>query len=221
MRVGTDGVLLGAWCSVAQARKALDIGTGTGVIALMLAQRSPELQVTAIDIDQGAWFDAQHNFEHSPWANRLQAYCTSVQDFIRHNNEPFGLIVCNPPYFQKSLRSKQPERNLARHAEELSFNDLVESVVCLLSPKGIFSVVIPIEEQPLFLEIAHTKGLFMQRQLLVRHNDAKPLSRVLMEFGLEQALSTEHSELRLETQTRHELTTEYASLVRDFYLSIP
>lgn len=221
MRVGTDGVLLGAWCSVAQARKALDIGTGTGVIALMLAQRNPGLEVTAIDIDQGAWFDAQHNFEHSPWANRLQAYCTSVQDFTGHNDEPFDLIVCNPPYFQKSLRAKQPNRSLARHAEELSFSDLVESVVCLLSPKGIFSVIIPIEEQPVFLEMAHAKGLFMQRQLLVRHNDAKPLSRVLMEFGLEHALSTEQGEMCLETHTRHELTNEFASLVQDFYLSIP
>jgi tRNA1Val (adenine37-N6)-methyltransferase len=218
MRVGTDGVLLGVWCQVENCNLILDIGTGTGLIALMLAQRS-DAKIDAIDLDHGAIIDAQQNFMQSPWSNRLMANEISLQDFTKVAIKTYDLIVCNPPYFNNAVKAKQKNRALARHTDALSFDDLIKNVAQLLTENGRFSVVLPAETEQNFRSIAANYKLFTTRITRIKPKPSKPIVRVLMEFQFD-ALTTSVSELTLETDTHHEYTSEFREMVKDFYLNI-
>ncbi|MCF8363002.1 MAG: methyltransferase [Prolixibacteraceae bacterium] len=217
MRVGTDGVMLGAWVDASSASKILDIGTGTGVIALMLAQRNQTAQIDAIEIEEGAVNDASANFINSPWNERLQLRQISAQDFTNNNTEKYDLIVCNPPFFNNSLPSPQQSKTLARHTNKLTFKELVEAASKLLTTEGRFCVVLPADSEQQFCEVAAYVKLFPTHITCVKPNPAKPVKRILMAFAFE-AKSISENELTIETETRHVYTEAFQGLVGAFYL---
>lgn len=218
MRVGTDGVLLGAWTEVENATTILDIGTGTGVVALMLAQRS-SAQIDAIDIEEGAIKDARHNFEQSPWNSRLNVFHSSLQNFAEKPVKKYDCIVSNPPFFNNSVQSAKKERALARHTDSLSFIDLIESVSKVLHPNGTLNVVLPSEAEKEFRSCANKERLFATRITRIKPNPNKPIKRVLIQFNFEGELMKEN-ELIIETETHHVYTSEAISLLKDFYLQL-
>jgi tRNA1Val (adenine37-N6)-methyltransferase len=176
MKVGTDGVLLGAWAS--GGRRMLDVGTGTGVIALMLAQRYPEACVDAIDIDADAAAQAARNAGLSPFADRVQVDCRRVQD----HQGCYDAIVSNPPYFIDSLQAPDRQRSLARHADTLSYRDLMEAAWRLLADDGQLSVVVPFDYRQRMEDEAIFVGFFPSRVCGVRTTERKPVKRYLLAF---------------------------------------
>ena len=214
MKVGTDGVLLGAW-SKALEGNVLDIGTGTGLIALILAQRTKTTLIDAIEMDAIASEEAQENFKNSKWNNRLTAIHSTIQNY--HPLKKYAAIVSNPPFFINSTKAPNTIRNLARHTDELPFIDLITSVKRLLSETGIFSLILPVEEANQFILLATQNGLFLTRKCLLKPNPTKAPKRVLMEFSFTETNTLEET-LTIETENRHEYTKEYITLTKDFYL---
>ena len=221
MKVGTDGVLLGAWTSIEQQPfSILDIGTGTGVIALMLAQRSHAELIDALEIDEDAYEQAVENFENSDWGDRLFCYHAAFDEFVEEmqDEEKYDLIVSNPPFYSADYSSGDAKRDQARFAEALPFQELLEGVSLLLSKEGKFSVVIPSSEEEKFLYLAGNFGLFPQRITRVKGNPESPVKRSLLELSFFESQPIE-DELIIET-ARHEYTPEYIELVKDFYLKM-
>lgn len=213
MKVGTDGVLLGAWTDVSAARHVLDIGTGTGLISLMVAQRCAA-RVKAVDIDAEAVGQARENVAASPWKDRIEV---ELQDIGRFTSGClFDVIVSNPPYFVRSLKCPDKQRNTARHTDDLDFDKLIASATRLLHPEGAFSVIIPTEGKDLFVETAVRHGLHLSRQTLVRTKPGIDPKRVLMAFRF-SADECVTDDLTIEL-SRHVYTEEYKALTRDFYL---
>ncbi len=226
MKVGTDGVLLGAWADLeseaGRARKqqktrsvrsVLDIGTGTGVIALMAAQRCETAIVDAVEIDPAAARQAQENARNSPWADRIHVHHVAVQDF---EGGPYDRILSNPPFFVDSLKAPNASRTVARHADALSFADLAAAVDRLLAPDGTFSVVYPMDEAIEFQCIAAKYHLFLNRRLRVRGTPKGAFKRALMEFSRRESPLAD-GELTIENASLA-YTEEYIRLTRDFYL---
>ena len=216
MKVGTDGVLLGAWAGVRPSdRRMLDIGTGTGLIALMLAQRSPAAFVVGVDIDDVA--QARGNADASPWGDRVAFERCPVQEFTAP--EPFDLIVSNPPFFVDSLTCPDRGRTAARHAVHLPFDELCNAVLRLMAPGGRFAVILPTTEAGHFLEICAGR-LSLTRRTDVRTTPRHPAKRALMEFSRagEASAAPETSELTVGTGEHECYTPEYRALTRDFYL---
>ncbi len=218
MKVGTDGVLLGSWTTVEKVSSVLDIGTGTGIIALMMAQRS-SAKIDAVEIEESAYADALLNFKNSPWSERLNLLNSSFQDFVRQSTCKFDCVVSNPPYFNQRTKSKNESRSLARHSDNLPFEILIGGVASLLADGGHFSVVLPIEAEREFRSIAVQYRLFAKRILRVKPNPLKPAKRVLLEFRFE-AMLEEETELILESEVHHDYTDEFIGLVKDFYLNL-
>lgn len=214
MKVGTDGVLLGAWCSLSN-KHILDIGTGTGLIALMLTQRTRTALIDGLEIDKIASQEAQENFSNSDWSDRLTIINTAAQDY--QPTKKYELIVSNPPYFIDATKAPVNKRNTARHTDNLSFTELIEAVKRLLVEDGVFALILPVNEANLFIELANEQYLFLNRKCLVKPNPNKAPKRVLMEFSFTQTPIIEE-ELTIETEKRHEYTKEYISLTKDFYL---
>lgn len=217
MRVGTDGVLLGAWSNINEATNILDIGTGTGLVALMLAQRNAIASILGIDIDHGAWLDSSLNFELSPWNDRLLSQEISLNEFVGKCDVKFDFIACNPPFFNNSMKSADPRRETARHTSHLPFNELISCVANILAINGIFSVIIPIEEEDKFCKYASTVNLYPKRILHVRHNCCKPFVRSLIEFRF-NAIIDSKTELTIETEVRHIYSQDFSLLTKDFYM---
>lgn len=282
MRVGTDGVLLGAWCDLsscvsvvipdestdrrqpenvcpadpsqildssnrdqtvwddhvqdereksvcgaqngadAETKKVgrvLDIGSGTGVIALMVAQRTSNAQIDAVEPDSGSCEDALRNFAESPWADRLHLHGVTLQEYVSCYAEKvqYDLIVSNPPYFVDSLKAPDPVRNAVRHAVSLPFEELLDGVKALLAEHGRFAVILPVTEGVLLEKLALERSLHCVRKCLVQTKPGVPPKRVMMEFGRKSVPL--HSDLLImETERQQEFTEEYRRLTRDFYL---
>lgn len=282
MRVGTDGVLLGAWCDLsscvsvvipdestdrrqpenvcpadpsqildssnrdqtvwddhvqdereksvcgaqngadAETKKVgrvLDIGSGTGVIALMVAQRTSNAQIDAVEPDSGSCEDALRNFAESPWADRLHLHGVTLQEYVSCYAEKvqYDLIVSNPPYFVDSLKAPDPVRNAVRHAVSLPFEELLDGVKTLLAEHGRFAVILPVTEGVLLEKLALERSLHCVRKCLVQTKPGVPPKRVMMEFGRKSVPL--HSDLLImETERQQEFTEEYRRLTRDFYL---
>lgn len=217
MKVGTDGVLLGAWSRSYEAVNILDIGTGTGLVALMLAQKS-KARITAVEIDEDAAEQAMQNVNNSPWANRIMVYQTAVQDFCKKTSSQFDLIVSNPPYFQQSFKNSCKKRALARHNDSLPFEELIATVRVLLQKNGRLSVILPADSWSQFNNLAGQSGLFPTRKLLVKPNLILPPKRVLVEYSFKDT-DCETDEIAIEMYGRHDYTPEYKELTRDFYLA--
>lgn len=215
MKVGTDGVLLGAWAPVRpDDRRILDIGTGTGVIALMLAQRAPEASVTGVDIAPVE--EARRNAEASPWSGRLHFEQSPVQRFAPA--EPFDLIVSNPPFFVESLTCPDRSRTTARHAVELPFEELRDAVLRLLARDGRFALVLPVNEAARFAALCGER-LHLIRRTEVRTTPRHPAKRVLLAWQRGPAETPcEEATLTIGTGEHECYTAEYRALTRDFYL---
>jgi len=214
MKVGTDGVLLGAWTDTPNGN-VLDIGCGTGLISLMIAQRNPSTLIDAIDVDHNAFLQTTENIANSEWKHTIKSYHTSLQNFT--TDKKYQLIVSNPPFFVNTTKAGDNSRNTARHTDELSFNDLLENVSKLIDDSGIFSVILPIQSEIEFCELAKKHRLHLTRICYVKPNLEKNCKRILMEFSLiPSSLITEH--LTIETEKRHHYTEEYRNLTNHFYL---
>ena len=217
MKVGTDGVLLGAWTNVSMHKCVLDVGTGTGLLALMIAQRNAEAIIDAIDIDRHCVVQAQENVSNSIFKNRITVKELSFQDMTVQKNKKFDLIVSNPPYFQNSLKSPHASRNLARHTDRLSFYELISEGAALLSENGIISLILPYSCKEDVLQQAATENLFAHRITHVFPLPHKPAKRLLVELGKKKQLPI-HENLVIE-KSRHVYTTHFNALTKAFYLS--
>lgn len=220
MKVGTDGVLLGAWAGVERCQRILDIGTGCGLIALMLAQRT-ELDgclIEALEIDPMASQQACENFQASPWCIRLLCHSQSLQDFAEteRNRSQFDHLVSNPPFFERSMGSADPHQHLARHTTHLSRTDLFRCAANLLVATGRISLVLPFDQWPDTEKIAGEWGFHVWRVTSVRPLPGRSFKRVLLEFG-QSPSELISDELTIE-QTRHVFSSEYENLTRKFHL---
>ncbi len=219
MKVGTDAVLLGAWAKTYGVRRALDIGTGTGIIALMLAQKCG-CTIDAIDIDEVAASEAKANAGNSPWKDRVHIHHISLQDFAKMQDEKYELIVSNPPYFTDSHPATQESRTKARHTVLLPFPDLIDAASKLLSKDGKFYVILPTKEGELFRELAEAKGLYLRRLTRVKTTPEKPEKRSLMQFGFTSKPQVSESTLVVEKDNLNaqHYTDEYKELTKEYYL---
>lgn len=217
MKVGVDGVTLGAWADVSDATSILDVGCGSGLIALMLAQRS-DAEITAVDIDAQCILQSGENIDTSPWKERISLVHYSFQDFAVSYSGKFDLIVSNPPFFINSLKNPSQSRSLARHTDTLLHKDLVRNAKKLLPEKGKFCVILPVVEGEQFIELAENEGLFCSQKVNVFPNPEKPAKRLLLEFRKVKTVC-EISELTIEKE-RGIYTTEYREMVKDFYLKL-
>ncbi len=219
MKIGTDSVLLGAWTSLdANPNSILDIGAGTGVLALMLAQQSDAELIDAIEIDDDAYEQCVDNFETSPWGDRLFCYHASLEEFVNEMVDKYDLIISNPPFYTDTYKSDNQPRDLARFVDAMPFRELIESVSKLLSPEGIFSVILPFSEEKDFIVIASKEHLFPNRILRVKGTPQSDIKRSLIEFSFRET-SINPKELIIET-SRHQYTEGYIALTKDFYLKM-
>lgn len=214
MKVGTDGVLLGAWADVAQAQRILDIGTGTGLIALMAAQRNQTACIDALEIENNAYIQAQENISASPWAKRIKVYQQALQSYFP--TYKYDCILCNPPFFTQSTKAPDKGRTLARHNDTLPLPDLVKHVVRLLKPQGIFCVILPVNESMQLIQFSKPYKLFPEHITRILPTPEKPPKRYLIRFGF-QANEILEDELILEF-SRHQYSSEYLHLTAPFYL---
>lgn len=216
MKVGTDGVLLGAWSDLSRTRHLLDIGTGTGLIALMAAQRCPQARITAVDIDPEAVNQARENVIASPWSHRvgvlLQDVCTYMPDRL------FDTIVSNPPFFVDSLKCPDNQRTTARHTDTLDAGRLLEKVAELLTPEGRFSIILPSGQTEGLLRTAASQGLFPSRLTSVITRPGLPPKRSLVEFQ-KTVQDCQTDELVIELE-RHVYSEDYIALTKEFYLKL-
>ncbi len=217
MKVGTDGVLLGAWTDIQNSKSILDIGTGTGLIALMLAQKS-NADIEAVEINNEAFFEAEQNIVNSKWDKRIKIYNISFQEFCK-SNKKFDLIVTNPPYFIDSMKSPELNRTIARHNNELSYKDLLLGVDALLNKNGIFCLILPYEQTNKFLNMAQDYNLFCTKKTIVKPTLNKQANRVLLELQRTKQIIIEN-ELIIEDKGRHQYSKEYIELTKDFYLKM-
>ena len=220
MKVGTDGVLLGAWARVEHCRHILDMGTGTGLVALMAAQRS-EAHIVAIDLDADAVAQATDNVAASPWKERihvLEADARNLEFKIQNSEFLFDSILCNPPFFENALKCPDAQRTMARHTDTLTFDELARSAARLLAPEGELSVVIPHDRAHDMTVSCACQGLFATRQTIVVPVEGGKPKRILMAFTREGAAHTPATLCIQDKQRQH--TPEYVRLVEDFYLKM-
>lgn len=220
MKIGTDGVLLGAWVKLDFPNSILDIGTGTGIIALQMAQRSGAEIIDALEIDADAFEQAVENFEQSDWSDRLFCYHASLQEFVDEIDEKYDLIISNPPFYTSTYKKGVIEgsRAIARHSENLPYNELLESTAKLLSVNGSCAFVIPFSEEENFLKIASEKKLFPNRIMRVKGTEKSLIKRSLLQLSF-QKKEIEIDKLVVEI-SRHKYTQEYINLLQDFYLKM-
>jgi tRNA1Val (adenine37-N6)-methyltransferase len=218
MKIGTDAVLLGAWTRINKPiNSVLDIGAGTGVIALQMAQLYDAEIIDAIEIEPNAYEQCVDNFENSPWADRLFCYHSSLQKFALEMDDKYDLIISNPPFYTDTFYSDNVDRNQARQTLSLSFGELLSSVYKLLNKNGYFSVIIPFKEEDLFIKLACEFQLFPQKITRVRGNENSQIKRSLILFSDNIKSETFIDELVLEKE-RHIYTESYKKLVDEFYL---
>ncbi len=222
MKVGTDGVLLGAWCTLGSSVcRVLDIGTGTGLIALMISQRCGGSLIDALEIDPGSAEEAYDNFSSSPWADRITAICDSLQHFTTVSAVRYDNIVCNPPYFTDSLRCPDGERSMARHNVTLNYGELTGCAARLLAPGGVLSLIVPRQYAETVISHAGSVALHLVRRTDVFPKPGSAPIRSLLEFSAKADCDGPHlSTLVIESGTRNDYTGEYIALTRDFYLKM-
>lgn len=220
MKVGTDGVLLGAWAPIDHnPYSILDIGAGTGLIALMLAQRSFAEQIDALEIDEEAYEQATDNFENSPWNDRLFCFHAGLDEFVDEPEDEYDLIVSNPPFYSEDYKTESEQRDLARFADAMPFEDLIEAADLLLSENGILAIIIPYKEEEKFITLAKEFELYPVKITRVKGTPTTEIKRSLLAFSRKQTNNYFIDELIIET-ARHQYTPEYIELTKEFYLKM-
>jgi tRNA1Val (adenine37-N6)-methyltransferase len=215
MKVGVDSVMLGAWTHIGEAKTILDVGCGTGLLSLMMAQRSSAI-VTGIDIDGEACTEAAMNVARSPWPDRINIQTIPFQQFATKHPGRFDLVISNPPYFVNSSKPGDLKRKTARHNDDLPFSAFLEGCALALQPLGRISVILPADKAEDFSMLASGYGFFRSRLLKVRHFPDKPIHRILMEFTQKKITSTEEM---LVIESEGQYTEPYRQLTGEFYLA--
>lgn len=219
MKIGTDGVLLGAWTSLQNKPESiLDIGAGTGLIALMLAQRSGAETIDTLEIDEDAYEQCVDNFEASSWGDRLFCYHAGLDEFLDDIKDQYDLIVANPPFYSEEVASGNSARDIARQNQSLPFEELIEGVSKLLTLSGVFSTIIPFKEEVKFIELAEQTGLYPQQITRVKGHPYSEIKRSLLQFSFNKK-KVLIDELIIEIE-RHQYTPEYIALTKEFYLKM-
>jgi tRNA1Val (adenine37-N6)-methyltransferase len=215
MKVCTDSCLFGSWVQLPETGRVLDIGTGTGLLALIAAQRQPEIEIEALEIDRQAAAQASENVQKSPWGNRIQVLNVRLQEFIP--TAAYHAILCNPPFFTNSLLSKDSGEQMAKHQLSLSFSDIVEFAACHLLPDGMVHILLPPAEQEQFKKAAARQGLFPQEELWVRDRPGSAVFRVFISYTRSPG-QLNPQELAIKDETGN-YSTAFRELLRDFYLA--
>ncbi len=217
MKVGTDGVLLGAWAGIHSISAALDVGTGSGVVALMLAQRF-KCEVVGVEVDKDAAGQAQENFMNSSWASRLSLVHSPFQEFAEKTHKKFDLIVSNPPYFSEDIKSPNYQRSLARHSENLTLEELVDRALHLINHSGCIAFILPYNKRKQLIQAMIKNGLWMQRESFVHPIPHEEPNRILVEMGLESKPIVRRETIVIEENKRHLYHSSFRQLTKDFYL---
>ena len=214
-KVGTDGVLLGAFADISSVKKILEIGTGTGLIAIMLAQKC-EAEIIAVEPDLESYIQACDNVRLCNWSSRIKVEHTNLQDYYP-GNEKFNLIITNPPYFNDSLRNPDPRKSATRHNDSLTSEELLVGVSRLLDDGGHLQLIMPYVEVTVFIAEAQKYGLYCNNMLKIKPLPKAEIRRLILLFSREQLKVTEKF-LTIEHGKRHEFTKDYVNLTKDFYL---
>lgn len=214
-KVGTDGVLLGASAEVEGLTSILDVGTGTGLIALMLAQKCTAL-ITAIEPDRDSFLQASENIRQSKWADRIYIENCTLQDF-KGQAKGYDLMISNPPYFIDSLKNPDPSKSAARHNDGLTHNDILDGADRLLSDEGILQLILPNEEGKVFIQLALRRGFFCNNIINIRPSPSSDIKRLILSLSRTK-LSLTESLLTIDKGRRHDFTEEYIAFTKDFYL---
>ncbi|MEB3004454.1 tRNA1(Val) (adenine(37)-N6)-methyltransferase [Capnocytophaga sp. G2] len=217
MKIGTDSVLLGAWAASNNPQRILDIGAGTGILSLMMAQRFPTAYIHAIEITPEATQECRENISLSPWKDRISVYQEDIRIFSKVDKHKYDLIISNPPFFTEKVLSPNFQRSLSRSNLELPFEELLYCVSQLLSPIGTFAVIIPYKEESVFKQLAQKDNLYPSDILHVKGNINTPIKRSLLLFSFEQKINPLIKVLTIEKE-RHLYTKEYQELTKNFYL---
>ena len=215
MKVGTDAVLLGAIADCASVKSILDIGTGSGIIALMLAQRS-QATIDAIEIDENSFLKAKQNFANSPWPNRLTALHTSLQDFSKTINKTYDLIISNPPFFSNSFQPQMERKRISKHDASLNFADLISGAVSSMEPNGKFTLILPCSEKETFIHIANDHGLYLHNISEILPKAIKKPNRAILEFGKDKASQVKPGSLIVRNPD-NSYSGEYRQITKDFH----
>jgi len=219
MKVGTDGVLLGAWTQISDTvNSILDIGSGTGLISLMMAQRSYVENIDAVELNEDAYIQTVENFEQSDWGDRLFCYHASFQEFENEIEEKYDLIISNPPFYTSTYKELSEDRAMARHSESLTYKELLKGTSKLLSKQGSCAFIIPHDEEVNFINVAGKYNLYPNKITRVRGTESSLIKRSLLQFSFYEK-SIEIDELIIEIE-RHKYTSEYIDLVKEFYLKM-
>ena len=220
MKIGTDGVLLGAWCSLKDnPMKILDIGSGTGLISLMLAQRSNALIIDSVEVENNAHLQTVENFKKSKWSDRLFCYNYTFQEFSKKSEDnKYDLIVSNPPFYTDSFETTNTARNKARFTSSLSFIELIKGVLKTLTRQGNFTTIIPFKEEEAFIFLAKEEKLFINKICRVKGNNTSEIKRSLLTFSFYKK-KIHISSLTIE-KARHLYTDDYINLTKDFYIKM-
>jgi tRNA1Val (adenine37-N6)-methyltransferase len=217
MKIGTDGCLLGAWADVENAKNILDIGTGSGLISLMLAQRS-NAQIDAVEYDSDAHKQALQNFTQSHWNERLQVFHSSIQEYTKVCSKKYDVIVCCPPYFLNSMKATDKKRRLARHTDTLTFEELISCSIRLLETDGKFCSIIPCINEELFCNIALVEGYYTSTKTYVETKAGADPLRVLLKMQRKKTTCKTDSIPILDAAGKS-YTKEYIALTKDFYIN--
>ncbi len=217
MKVGMDGVLLGAWADPSGAERILDIGTGTGLIALMMAQKNGSARIDAIEIDPEAFQEAIKNIQQTAWGNRIHPKLFSFQEFALKENLKYDLIVSNPPFFTNGEKAPLESRAQARHSDSLPLEVLISGGVNLLADYGRIVLILPIESLAEIKQLALSNQLYISRLCRIKPNPQKPDFRILIELTNKERICQEEN-LMIEFEKHHDYTAEYKELTKDFYL---
>ena len=217
MKVGIDAVMLGAWADVEGAKRILDIGTGTGLIALMMAQRNPLAMIDAVEIEPEAYKESLFNVEQSPWSERITITCCPFQQLAEKSVLKYDLIVSNPPFFDNGVKAPLESRAQARHSDLLPLDELLSGISSLLSKKGKAALILSTECLPELERLVPINNLFISRLCKVKPNPQKPVFRILVEIS-NSACTLQEEQLMIEFETHFDYTPEYRELTKEFYL---